>query len=162
MKTVNIIFWILAVLIGLQCALFIFRGVSAMGSAAGVIRWMWIFKILTYFAITGMGFLIFKIKSTFKNKGFFDKENVQQLRSFGFIGLVATLFNSLANACMNTWAFFQRPVSFEEAQEKFYFYFSENIFDHSLVVYVLVLSVILLAYFAQNAIVVKGENEAFI
>lgn len=162
MKAINIIFWILAVLIGLQCALFIFRGVSAMRGAEGIIQWMWIFKILTYFAISGMGFLIFMIKTTFKKKGFFDKDNVQQLHYFGSLGLVAALLNSLANACMNTWEFYQRPVGFLEAQEKFYFYFAEHVFDHSLIVYILVLSVILLAYFAQNAIAVKGENEAFI
>ncbi|WP_461137204.1 hypothetical protein [Spirosoma lituiforme] len=162
MKAINTTFWVIAVLIGLQCLLFLYRGVSIIGEYTGVLRWMWIFKIVTYLGIVIMGFLVFRIKKSLNLSGFFDSQNVKQLRSFGFLGLGVAIFNSLANAGMSTWHYYKKEVSFEQAQGKFLFYFAEHVFDHSLIVYVLVLSILLLTYFTQKAIEVKSENEAFI
>lgn len=162
MRVINTIFWIISILIGLECLLFVYRGLSIINDYTGVLRWMWVFKIATYLGIVAMGIIVFRIKRALNKQGFFDATNVVQLRYFGFLALLVAFFNSAANAGMDTWHYYKREVSFSEAQEKLILYLAENIFDHSLIVYVLVLSILLLTYFTQKAIVVKGENEAFI
>ncbi|GAB4048692.1 hypothetical protein [Spirosoma litoris] len=162
MKLINIFFWTVAGLIGLQCLFFIYRGLTIISQYSGVLKWMWVFKIATYLGIVAMGILVFNMKKTLGDKGFFDPKNIQQLRSFGFLSLVVAIFNSMANAGMNTWHYYQKEISLQEAKGKLLFYLAEHVFDHSLIVYVLVLSVLLLTYFTQKAIEVKTENEAFI
>ncbi|PRY47120.1 hypothetical protein CLV58_101186 [Spirosoma oryzae] len=162
MKIINVLFWGVSILIGLECLLFTYRGVSIIGEYSGVLRWMWVFKIATYMGIVAIGFLVFRMKKTFNKRGFLELTSVKQLRSVGLLALVVAMLNSFANAGMDTWHYYKKEVSFQEAQGQFTLYLFEHIFDHSLIIYVLVLSILMLSYFAQNAIAVKRENEAFI
>lgn len=162
MKLINAIFWVIAVLTGLQCLFFIYRGVDIINQYDGILRWMWVFKIATYAGILGMGYMVFRIKKTLLQKGYFEQANIRQLQGFGLLSLAVAISNSLANAGMSTWHYYHKPVSFQEARSKFAFYFAEHVFDHSLIVYVLVLSILLLTYFTRQALAVKHENEAFI
>ncbi|GAB2543030.1 hypothetical protein GCM10027085_37830 [Spirosoma aerophilum] len=63
---------------------------------------------------------------------------------------------------MNTWRYFKQDVSFEKAGKYFLMFLSEHVFVHSLIIYVLVMSILMLTYFGRKAIEVKNENEAFI
>lgn len=162
MKKINSIFWIIATLIVLQCMFFWLRGLMAIGYSEGTALWMWIFKILTYLGIAAIGILIYRIKNTFETKGFFTEKNVKQLRSLGIVAFITTLFNSTANACIQIIASKQVPANYGKTHELFYSALTEQVLDQSLISYILIFSIILLTYFTQSALRVKGENEAFI
>ncbi len=162
MKRINSIFWIVATLVVLQCMLFWMRGLMAIGYSEGNELWMWIFKILTYLGIATIGVLIYRIKNTFDTKGFFNENNVQQLRSLGIVAFITALLNSLANACMHSNISKHAPANLGKTNELFYTALAEQVLDQSLITYILIFSIILLTYFTQSALRVKGENEAFI
>lgn len=163
MKTVTAIFWIVAVLIGLELLLFTYRGLFyVIGDYSGIIRWMWVCKIATYLGIGLMGTVLFRIMNTFKRQGYFTHSTVNQLKLFGYVSLGAALTNSMANAGMDAWKYYHKQLSLLEARERLLFYLTENIFDQSLLVYVLILSIMLFVFFTQKALLVKQENESFI
>lgn len=162
MKKINSIFWIIATLIVLQCMFFWLRGLMAIGNSEGTALWMWVFKILTYLGIAAIGILIYRIKNTFETKGFFTEGSVKQLRYLGIVAFITTLFNSTANAFIQINVSLHDPTNYGKENQLFYSALTEQALDQSLITYVLIFSIILLTYFTQSALRVKGENEAFI
>lgn len=162
MKTVTIIFWVLAVLIGVELFFFTYRGFSVIQEYTGVLRFMWVCKISTYVGIGLMVALLLRIINTFKKYGYFTYTSSNQLKLFGYVSLGVALTNSMANAGMDTWKYYHKQLSLLEARERLLFYLAENIFDQSLLVYVLILSIMLFVFFTQKALLVKQENESFI
>lgn len=162
MKTITIIFWAVAALIGVELLLFTYRGLSVIQDYTGVLRWMWLCKIATYVGIGLMGIVLLRIITIFKRQGYFTQSSIRQLKWFIFLSLGVALTNSMANAGMDTWKYYHKEISLSDARERLLFYLAENVLDQSLLVYVLILSIMLFVFFTQKALLVKQENESFI
>ncbi|MBD2754106.1 hypothetical protein [Spirosoma validum] len=162
MKTITIVFWAVAILIGTELLLFTYRGLSVIQDYTGVLRWMWLCKIATYVGIGLMGIVLLRIMNIFKRQGYFTQSSIRQLKLFGLLSLCVALANSMANAGMDTWKYYHKAISLSDARERLLFYLAENVFDQSLLVYVLILSIMLFVFFTQKALLVKQENESFI
>lgn len=162
MKPLSLILWVLTLLVGANAMIFFWRGADAVLHYDGLYRSLWVFKMLTYIGIAVLVGYIFLIRRSLSNQD--GIKAISQIRNFCKIAFFAAFFNSLANAGMETYMEFGRQnlVGWEDAKRRFLFHALEQLFDGSLLVYIVVISVFLLTGFVGLAMRLKSENESFI
>ncbi len=162
MKTLNIILWVIVLLVGFNALLFFWRGLDIVINHDGLLRLLWIFKMATYTGIIALIYYVFRIR-----QGLFDQEGTKvigRIRVLCGIAILTALFNSLANAGLETRADLVRQnlTGWKEAKGRFLLHTLEQLLDVHLLIYILIVSVFLLAGFVKLAAQLKSENESFI
>ncbi len=161
MKILNFILWTIVLIVGANSLLFFWRGGSAVVDHDGLLQLLWIFKMMTYTGIIFLVYQVFRVRQALLTQD--GPAVIRHIRVLCAIAFSSALFNSLANAGLETqMQFGKKLVSWQEAKERFWFHALEQIFDGSLLIYILIISLFLLSGFARIATQLKSENESFI
>lgn len=161
MKTLNIILWIIVLIVGANSLLFFLRGGNTVLNYGGLVQLLWMFKMMTYTGIILLVYCVFRVRHALMAQD--GAAVIRHIRVLCGISFVAALFNSLANAGMETYKEFGKTlVSWQDARGRFWFHALEQVFDGSLLIYILIISLFLLSGFARIAAQLKSENESFI
>ncbi len=161
MRTLNIILWVIVVVAGANSLLFFWRGGDAVLNHEGLLQLLWIFKMITYTGIIFLVCQVFRVRQALLTQD--GPAAIRHIRVLCGIAFIAALFNSFANAGLETQIEFgKNPVSWQEAKGSFWFHALEQVFDGSLLIYILIISLFLLSGFARIAARLKSENESFI
>lgn len=161
MKILNVVLWIIVLAVGANSLLFFWRGGNAVLDHDGLVRLLWIFKMMTYTGIIFLVYQVFRVRQALLAQD--GPAVIRHIRVLCAIAFSAALFNSLANAGLQTqMEFGKNPANWEEAKGRFWSYALEQVFDVSLLIYILIISLFLLSGFARIAAQLKSENESFI
>lgn len=161
MKTLNVILWIIVLVVVANSLLFFWRGGSAVLNQGGLLQLLWIFKMMTYTGIIFVVYQVFRVRQALLTQD--GQAVIRHIRILCGAAFIAALFNSLANAGLETQMEFRKhPLSWHEAKGRFWFHALEQVFDGSLLIYILIISLFLLCGFARIAAQLKSENESFI
>jgi len=161
MRTLNIILWTIVLIVGLNSLLFFGRGGHIVLNYDGLLRLLWIFKMITYSGIIMLLYGVFCVRQALLAQN--GLAVLRYIRVMCGVAFGAALSNSLANAGLETQSEFGKHlVGWQEAKGRFFFHALEQVFDVSLLIYVLIIALFLLSGFARISAQLKSENESII
>ncbi len=161
MKVLNIVFGTIVFFVAGNFLLTLIRGSVYVIDYEGVLRWMYVFKFFTYIVIITLLYSLWKTKRALNRERYFSVNVARYMQWVCVSAFVATVFNALANAAMQTWHDSKADIMLIESS-RFRLYVMEQFFDVSLLIYVLIVCLFLVSRYIQKAIDMKAENEMFI